>query len=176
MTRFVASLLAAVFFAASPAEAAYVTLDGNGNVTGVFANPQPQISGYAQIADGDPRLSTFALRQSVPTQYQAAIIAGLTITSSGTPSLNSIYAIDPGTQAKIEAVALYIAVNGKFPAGQTSLAWADLSGAVHGFPTTAQFQAFATAVGDYVANLDLTQATLLAGRAANWPASSATIP
>jgi hypothetical protein len=41
---------------------AYVTLDGNGNITGMFANAQPAISGYAKIADADPRVATFASR------------------------------------------------------------------------------------------------------------------
>jgi len=51
----------------------------------------------------------------------------------------------------------YVAVNGKFPAGQTALAWTDASGFVHQFQTITQWQAFATAMGDFVAAIDLGQ-------------------
>jgi len=51
----------------------------------------------------------------------------------------------------------YVAVNGKFPAGQTTLVWPDTVGAIHQFQTMAQWQAFATAMGDFVAAIDLGQ-------------------
>lgn len=36
---------------------AYVTLDKSGNITGQYANQQPQITGFQQIDDADPRLA-----------------------------------------------------------------------------------------------------------------------
>lgn len=51
----------------------------------------------------------------------------------------------------------YVAVNGKFPAGQSAQAWPDASGKLHRFASTAQWQAFATAMGDFVAAVDLGQ-------------------
>lgn len=71
--------------------------------------------------------------------------------------MNGAYAIDPTSQQKAQAISLYIAVNGKFPAGQSAQAWPDASGAVHSFPTIAEWQAFATAMGDFVAAIDLGQ-------------------
>ena len=40
----------------------YVVIE-NEKVVGVFANPQPQLEGYAEIADDDPRIATFLAAQ-----------------------------------------------------------------------------------------------------------------
>jgi hypothetical protein len=81
-------------------------------------------------------------------------------------SVNGNYPIDPASQQKVQAISLYIAVNGRFPASQVTQAWPDAAGAVHQFPTIAQWQAFATAMGDFVAVVDLGQT----------PAQPVTIP
>jgi hypothetical protein len=112
----------------------------------------------AQQAAGNAVISTFNMNATPITSMQIA--------STSTPSLNGIYAIDPASQQKVQAISLYIAVNGKFPAGQSAQAWPDASGAVHLFPSTAEWQAFATAMGDFVATLDLGQT----------PAQPVTIP
>jgi hypothetical protein len=102
--------------------------------------------------------------------------AGCQIASSSAPALNGTYPIDPATQQQVASVALYIAVNGRFPAGQTSFAWSDVSGTSHLFASTSEFQAFATALADYVAVLNLTAKALLAGGSAPWPAQPVAIP
>ena len=56
---------------------------------------------------------------------------------------------------KIQAVSLYIAANGTFPAGLTAMPWPDSSGTLHYFPTTAEFMAFSTAIANYVTMIDL---------------------
>lgn len=81
----------------------------------------------------------------------AALGAGCTISASD-PARSGTYAIDPASQQRLQATALYVQVNGKFPAGVNSLPWPDLMGNVHYF-TKDQFLAFATAVADYVAAL-----------------------
>ena len=53
------------------------------------------------------------------------------------------------------AVALYIELNGKFPAGQSSLPRPDTSGTMHVFTSTAQFRALATALADYASALSI---------------------
>ena len=86
-----------------------------------------------------------------PQQVAAGKIAnGIAITSTGTPALNSTYAIDPVSQQHVASVSTYISVNAKFPAAQTTLNWHDINGVIHAFQTTAQFQAFATACADVV--------------------------
>ena len=79
------------------------------------------------------------------------------VNSTSTPALDGVYAFDPLTQEKIEAVSLYIQVNSKFPDGQTAFPWPDTSGTMHSFATTAQFQTFATAIADYATAIDLGQ-------------------
>jgi hypothetical protein len=79
------------------------------------------------------------------------------VASTAAPTLNGVYAIDPATQQKVQAISLYIAVNGKFPAGQMALPWPAGGGTLHQFQTTAEWQAFATAMGDFVAAVDLGQ-------------------
>jgi hypothetical protein len=51
----------------------------------------------------------------------------------------------------------YITVNARFPASQPLQLWPDVNGTMHQFQTTAQWQAFATAMGDFVAATDLGQ-------------------
>lgn len=105
-------------------------------------------------------------------QAAAAINVGLAITSSGTSALDGIYACDDSRQAKINRVAAFIALNGKFPANLTEMPWPDMSGAIHLFPTTATFQAFASAVASYVVELD----AVIMGVSTTLPSASATIP
>lgn len=111
-------------------------------------------------------------------QAQAAALSGIAITSTATSSLNGTYPTDQATLNKLQEVALYIAVNGSFPAGQTSMPWADASGQVHAFPTTAEFSAFAKAVADYVAAIDIQITGLSAGTITTFtpPNTPTTIP
>ncbi len=69
---------------------AYVTLDSNNNVTGVFTMPQPQLAGYAVIADDDLRIATF--QQS------------LTATLAPVPTLGSLQAQLNVIQTQIKAL------------------------------------------------------------------------
>ena len=110
--------------------------------------------------------------QAAAAAVVAAIAAGCPVVSAGTPALSGTYAIDAASTANINAVSTYITVNGKFPAGQTSIPWPDIAGAVHVFPSTAAFQAFASAVADWVMKVSLFQM----GQASALPTGSETIP
>lgn len=91
---------------------------------------------------------------------QAALVeaSGVAVISTQTPALDGTYMIDPASQHRIAAISLYIQVNSRFPAGLTSFSWFDAAGVPHSFPTTAEFQSFATALADFVAALDLAAA------------------
>lgn len=92
---------------------------------------------------------------------EAAIFDGpgrpwtISTSSASTPSLAGVYAIDAASLAKINGVASYIAINGRFPGGQSSFAWLDVGGEPHVFNSTAQFLSFASAVADFEAQIDL---------------------
>lgn len=88
-------------------------------------------------------------------EFAAAIAAGCAIIFTETPALDGTYPIDPATQVDVQAVALYIVRNGRFPAGQSSLPVPDIEGVPHVFPSTDLYEAYATALGDYVTALKL---------------------
>lgn len=46
---------------------AHVTLDGSGNITGMYARPQPNVPDYVQIADDDPRIASWLAQPAVPS-------------------------------------------------------------------------------------------------------------
>ncbi len=138
------------------------------------ATAAQQAQAAAAIAALTP--AQWQARAQAPLLLAAALAAGCQISSSSTPALNGTYAIDPASQQQVAAISLYIQVNGKFPAGETALAWPDASGVTHSFPAMASFQAFATALGDYVTALALAYQATLAGSAWSPPAMPVVIP
>ena len=112
----------------------------------------------ASLASADSCAGPAIVGSAVQAAVNAASIpTSLQIISTSTPALSGIYAIDTTMQQRMAAVSIYIQVNGKFPAGQSQLAWPDASGVPHAFTTTASFQTFASAVADFVAAIDLGQ-------------------
>ncbi len=85
----------------------------------------------------------------------AALLAGLAITSTSTPTINGTYPLDSTTQFEINSVMLFIQTNGDFPGGSSNYSWFDLAGAAHIFPGIAVFKEWATAIANYVAALKL---------------------
>ena len=79
----------------------------------------------------------------------------IAISSTSTPSLDGIYAIDAASLSKINGVASYIAINSRFPGGQPSFTWLDGQGQPRDFGSTTQFLSFASAVADFEAQIDL---------------------
>jgi hypothetical protein len=90
---------------------------------------------------------------SLAQQAQMAMGLGFAVTSTGSPSLNATYPVDPQTQALISAELLAVLVNGTFADGTTSLNWPDSTGTLRTFPSVAEFKIFAAACGAYVATL-----------------------
>jgi hypothetical protein len=82
-----------------------------------------------------------------------------------TTTLRSKHVSVTGTVKFFNETKGFITVNGRFPA-QSFQSWPDVNGTMHQFQTTAQWRAFATAMGDFVAATDLGQT----------PAQPATIP
>jgi len=162
----------------------FLTL-ANGKVTGAGFTPDGTLppgaivctaeqalgAPYATVAEGVITIGA-PPAPTLAQQAAAALNAGIAITSTGTPALNGTYACDNLTQAKLSRVATFIAVNGKFPAGLTAMPWPDITGAVHEFPTIAEFQALASAVANYVVELD----AVIMGLTTTLPSASTTIP
>jgi len=83
----------------------------------------------------------------------AALDAGCQISSAGTPAISGTYPIDTFSWQKMTATALYVQINAKFPAGQTTWTILDMNGVHRTFPTTASFMETVTAIADYVAQI-----------------------
>jgi hypothetical protein len=107
-------------------------------------------------------------------QLDTILAAGLTITSTGTPSLNGTYGVGATEQANITAIASGLNA-GKVPDGGSTFEYLDATGTPHSF-TSADFINFASAVMNYVYETDLIAAELAAGESESWPAATATIP
>jgi hypothetical protein len=78
----------------------------------------------------------------------------LKVTSRSSPAVNGVYAIHPDMQQKIQQVALYVSINGKFPARLKAMPWPDAAGKVHVFNSPAIFREFASAAIDAVMVFD----------------------
>lgn len=111
---------------------------------GVFAAPVPS----------EPAPLTAS--QQLAATVAAAFAAGLAITSTSTPAINGTYAVNDAAQARIGRVETYVLKNGAFPGSDgTQMAYPDITGKLNVFPGLAAWNAFATAIADYVAELDL---------------------
>lgn len=116
-----------------------------------FSNP----SGYCYIdyvlTEYVAPVPTLSLQQ----QAQRAIYAGLNIVSNSNVSLNALYSVDPTAQQNVQAISQYILVNNKFPGSSNAIIWLDANAGSHSFTSVAEFQEFATAVANYVADLTM---------------------
>jgi hypothetical protein len=160
-----AIVLFAALMAVSPVRAQqqrYALIDAAGNVVNVVvADPSyPPPLGFT-LVQSDAAAPGWKWSPTggfvAPAVAKPLLENAMQVVSSSTPALNGYYSTDPATQQKVQAISLYISVNGKFPAGQAAMPWPDANGAMHQFQTTAQWQAFATAMGDFVAAVDLGQ-------------------
>jgi hypothetical protein len=159
----------------------YVQLNAAGTaVITAFGGPQPVTSdkpGYTTIDSSDARWVAFQNLVAAQQAFVAALQQGVAITSTGTSALNGTYPCDKRTQQTIVSEQMYIASETTFTNGGTTLAWPDIAGTFHIFPSTAEFTAFAKAVGQYVQALNTAYATVQAGGGA-WvaPSNAITIP
>lgn len=114
------------------------------------------------------------LAQQAATLLATNIAAGIVLTSTGTPALNSTYALDAVSQGQVFQIGLYANQFGVFPSGGSILEYPDATGTAHNF-TVVAFVAFLKAVASLVAAIT-TQAGIMAhGGTPSWPSQSATI-
>lgn len=146
-----------------------VQLDDGGNVIGIFARPQPDIS--VQLADNDPRIGEFQVRQNFPERLGKLLATGCQVSSSTMPVLNTIWALDSTTMDQIGSVARDSAAGLGLPLGAEVFQYPDKAGAMVTM-TGAQIQALYKALRDYMAQV----MEFLTGRMQNLPAQPWIIP
>jgi hypothetical protein len=127
-------------------------------------------AGWTDVTASWPPAPTAA--QIAMTAYAAFVAGGLSVTSTGTPALSGLYAIDSQSQVDIAAEAQFVSTFAEFTTGTTTnLPWPMPSGGVVLFPATAAFLSFAKAAAQAVAAAKLALFQLAA-----MPAATATIP
>lgn len=82
---------------------AFVTLSGS-TITGIFALPQPQLTGYAEIADDDARLTAF-LTPPIPNITKRQMLLWLLV-NGGKTDTDVTTAIETISDATAKAEAL----------------------------------------------------------------------
>lgn len=85
-------------------------------------------------------------------QAQAALAAGLAVTSLSTPALDGTYPLTAEMQANLSSLEVYYGKYGTFPNKATTLTIKDMQGNSHVF-TYAEFETLFKALGDYRAAL-----------------------
>jgi hypothetical protein len=130
------------------------------------------------VAPPAPAAPAITPAAAAAAQYAAAIAAGLAVTSTGTPTLDGVYGIEPSDVSDIMAEVQFIAAFAEFTNTTTTmLLWTQQGSAVPvAFISTAQFMSFAKQAAQYVAACKLAADTVAAGGTATWPSNAATIP
>lgn len=128
-----------------------------------------------ELAAAFPSYTAAKAIAQAPAQFDAAVSAGLTITSTGTPALNGTYAVDTAARDVISAVEAGIAGGKGLPGGGSTFNHLDIAGVPHAFDATS-FPNFAAAVRDYYYALIQTLVSIKGGHGGTWPSASATIP
>jgi hypothetical protein len=130
-----------------------------------IANPNGWvISGGAIVAATVPA-------PTLAQQALALLAAGLVVTSTSMPSLSATYPTDPAMQDHIQAEVNAILLTGTFADGTASVAWPDVTGTCHTFPSVAEFKLFAIAIAAFVAG----NYKVLNGSSTVLPAATASI-
>lgn len=125
----------------------------------------------ADIANTFPTVAAAMQRQAA---YPVAVAAGLTVTSTGTPAVDGVYALDPNSISNISYEAQHISTFSAFTNGTTTgMVWPLANGTFVTFPNTTVFLNFAKAAAQFMSQLK--QYTVgVSGVAA--PSAAITIP
>ena len=154
-----------------------------GNVAGYLQldpNSDAARAAMAGIKATNAQLQTLQTQRAngATPQLDVLIAAGVVVSSTSTPVLNSTYAIDPDSTEALDEVVTFIDNSSPqtFPNGAATIQWPDINGKLQTF-TISQFLAFAKAAASYVTQASIARMTQDAGGAAAWPTSNAvTIP
>jgi hypothetical protein len=178
--KFISCIVSHPVFGSIPYTASSTDPDASGSAlyVSIIANQTtipiaPYVPPVAPVA---PVVPPPTLAQSAQTAYNAAIAAGVAITSTGTPTLNGTYALDQTSLGRITSEQVYITNTSKFTNGQTTRGWLDSSGTPHMFPSITEFTAFAETIALYDDALITALTVGLAGGAWVAPLPPASIP
>lgn len=173
--------------------ALFAVVDGNGFMVALYGDeiapppvgsipmpiPIPTLeSGQTMHWDGS--VWTVATLPTTPKQQAAAELAtrtsiGITITSTGNPSLNALYALDPITMDQVGSVARDAASGLGLPGNQATFFYPDANGNQAAFSATELINSY-KAMRDLLFALNIQAAIMGLGGTPVWPAQDAVIP
>lgn len=137
--------------------------------------PQPQTGWAATEAAG---VWTFTAPETAAVTWDHELAArinnGVNITSTSTPALNSLYALDTTTLDQIGSVARDAASGIGLPGGGSTFTYPDAAGVPHSF-TSAQIITLYRAMRDLLFVLNTQAAIMRLGGPPTWPDQSVTI-
>lgn len=113
--------------------------------------------------------------EQILTGYSALTTAGLSITSTGSPSISATYAVDEKSQANLSGIAATIGFLGEFPGGGSSFVYPDISSNPIVFSSVADFRKFYSAYVSFVLQISQALAIKQAGGEIDWPSGSVAI-
>lgn len=125
--------------------------------------------GWAVSGGALVRYTAPAPTLTLAQQAGTLLAAGLTVSGTTVPA--GVYACDSEAQGKIDRVESYIAKNGTFPGGASTLSWPLATGSVVTIPSTAAFQKLSTAIADFVYGCD----EVMLGVSSTLPSATATV-
>ena len=129
-------------------------------------------SGSFYVAGGLQAAGTAPAVTLTPAQQaQAALAAGVTVTSTGTPALDGTYPTSGPIWSDLKDEALFIASFGEFSSGAATISFALSPSSVVTFTAPAQLQAVVKAIGQYQTTLK----TIIATGAGTLPSAGLTI-
>ena len=146
------------------------------NVVSVFSCAQDATvyPNQAEVSDNDARYLAYMSPAPTAAQLgQSALYAGLTVSSTGTPSINGTYSCDDASTSNFAKVEGYVTRNNTFPGPSSTQPWVLKNGSVVVIPNTAVFNALATAIANYAALISVY--IYSNGASGSLPASSITI-
>ncbi|WP_175952886.1 hypothetical protein [Burkholderia sp. BCC0405] len=166
--------------------AKYITISSTGAITGMYDDEiRPPPLGSIEVSDSvfkqcgpnvayvNGMLEAYTAPVApltIQQQAQNAFSAGLTVTSSSTPSLSGTFSVNNIAQQRVMAEVTSILLNGTFANGSDTAVWQDASGTEHTF-TIAQFKEFASVFSAYVASVTM----CMLGQSSALPSSDVTI-
>ncbi len=123
-------------------------------------------------SDGTAEAVTPTIALTVAQQAQALLLAGLTVTTTGTLALSAVaLATNAAAQSKIVAVMTAVNTTGVFPSAAASWYLLKQDGSLLSGLTLVQYKALATAILDFVAACDL----VIDGASTTLPTAAATV-
>jgi hypothetical protein len=101
-----------------------------------------------------PPPAEYVQAQAAKKTADTALSAGITVTSTTQPLIDGVYSLSQSARNNINSIENFILKHGKFPGTASVLNYPDKLGVMHAFYEVQTFSDFATAITNYVTDLN----------------------